>query len=117
MSNHQRRIIRPKQAWTRAGFGRSNFYDRIARGLYVRPIKLGSRASGIVEIESDILLDASISGRSDDEIREIVRRLEAARHLPTSKREAVIAACAEWAQSGTAPAAVKEAAASAAGAE
>jgi prophage regulatory protein len=79
-------ILRPRAACVRLGLGRSAFYSRIAARLLPEPVSLGGRAVGIPEHELDAVIGARIAGKSDSEIRELVRQLEAARatygHVP-----------------------------------
>ncbi|HKF95398.1 MAG TPA: hypothetical protein VKB96_12545 [Gammaproteobacteria bacterium] len=68
-------------------------YQRINRGLLTKPVKLG-RSSARVENEIQAI-NTAIKGASDDEIRQLVRELEAARTFTlqgapmTSKQKAV----------------------------
>lgn len=66
---------------------RSKQYLLIAAGLYPRPIRLG-RSSLWLAVEDETVRRAVISGKSDDEIREIVRELEAARKVAYSQTRA-----------------------------
>jgi len=52
-------------------------YQRINRGLLTKPVKLG-RSSARVENEIQAI-NTAIKGASDDEIRQLVRELEASR--------------------------------------
>ena len=63
----------------RTGTPKSSFYDRVAKGLMVKPFKLGPRSSGVPKHEADAILKARIAGVSDDEIRALVSSLMAAR--------------------------------------
>lgn len=58
---------------------RSTVYLRIQQGLYTSPIKLGARSVGWPQHEVDALNAARIAGQDDDEIRELVKKLTAAR--------------------------------------
>lgn len=61
-----------------SGFSRSAIYREIKAGLWTPPVKLG-RASGWPEYECDALTAARIAGKTDDEIRDLVKTLVAAR--------------------------------------
>jgi len=61
------------------GIGRSTLYERISNGLWTRPVKLGARASAWPAHEVFALNAARIAGKPDDEIRDLVKRLEADR--------------------------------------
>lgn len=63
----------------RIGFGRSTVYERIADGTITPPIRIGPKWSAWPSDEIDALLDARIAGWSDDQIRELVKRLVAER--------------------------------------
>ncbi len=77
--NHALRILRPKAVLQRTGDSRSPLYDKAARGLFTKPIKLGMRASGWPEHEVNAIVAARIAGESDDAIRALVKRLHAMR--------------------------------------
>jgi len=57
----------------------SSHWLDVKRGLWTRPVKIGLRASAWPESEVVALLDARVAGCSAQEIRDLVRRLEAAR--------------------------------------
>jgi prophage regulatory protein len=54
----------------------STIYDRIKKGLWPRSVPLGPRAVGWPAGEVIAMNAARISGKSDDEIRELVRKIE-----------------------------------------
>jgi len=62
-----------------SGLSRSTIYLFIARGLWPRPVHLGARAVGWPSGEVVAMNAARIAGRTDDEIRALVLKLEAAR--------------------------------------
>jgi prophage regulatory protein len=72
-------ILRLPAVLKRRGRSRSSHYADINAGLYVKPVQIGSRAVGTPEDEVDALNAARIAGKSDDEIRALVLKLEAAR--------------------------------------
>jgi prophage regulatory protein len=72
-------IIRFPEAATARGLSRSTCYQQVARGLMTRPVKCGARAIGWPREEIEAINAARIAGKSDDEIRQIVKRLEAQR--------------------------------------
>jgi prophage regulatory protein len=61
------------------GIRRTQHYYDIQNGLFTRPVKLGERASAWPESEVAALNQARIAGKSNDEIRQLVAELEAAR--------------------------------------
>ena len=51
----------------------------IAHGLWTRPVHLGARADSWPSVEVATLNAARIAGKTDDEIRDLVAKLEATR--------------------------------------
>ena len=72
-------ILRLPTAKIKSGYSRSTIYLRIAQGLWTKPVSLGARAVGWPDHEIAALNAARISGKTDDEIRELVIKLEASR--------------------------------------
>jgi prophage regulatory protein len=72
-------IVRRKQVEAATGYRRSTLYLRIAQGLWTRPVHIGPRAVGWPLAEIAALNFARISGKCDQEIRDLVDRLTAAR--------------------------------------
>lgn len=73
------KILRLPVVLEKRGRSRSSHYLDIQLGLYTRPVLIGLRAVGWPEHEVDKLNNARIAGKSNDEIRELVLKLEAAR--------------------------------------
>jgi prophage regulatory protein len=73
------KILRIPEICDRKGECRSSLYNRIKAGLWPELIPLGPRLVGQPENEVDQLIAAQIAGRTDAEIRALVRRLVAAR--------------------------------------
>jgi prophage regulatory protein len=69
-------ILRRTQVEARTGYSRSTIYHRISQGLWTRQVSLGARSVGWPAGEVDALNAARIAGRTDDEIRELVKVLE-----------------------------------------
>jgi prophage regulatory protein len=63
----------------RRGKSRSANHADIKAGLFVKPVQIGPRATATPDYEVDILIAATIAGKSDDEIRALVQKLHAAR--------------------------------------
>ncbi|TXI38904.1 MAG: AlpA family phage regulatory protein [Nitrosomonas sp.] len=61
------------------GRSRSAHYLDIQQGLFTKPVSIGLRAVGWPENEVLALNAARIAGKSNEEIRQLVIRLEAAR--------------------------------------
>lgn len=72
-------ILRRKQVQAESGYSRSTLYFRISQGLWSRPVRLGARAVGWPSDEVAAINAARVAGKTDDEIRALVRRLEVAR--------------------------------------
>jgi prophage regulatory protein len=73
------RIVRISEICDRIGVCRSTYYNWVKDGLLPEPIAVGSRLRGMPESELDRLLAAQIAGRSDAEIKGLVKELKAAR--------------------------------------
>lgn len=72
-------ILRLPSVLKRRGRSRSSHYADIKAGLFVKPVLIGLRAIGTPDYEVEALNAARIAGKSADEIRALVLRLEAAR--------------------------------------
>src|SRR5262245_46103735 len=72
-------MLRRPQAQAKCRHSRSTFYQRIAEGLWPKPVRLGARAVGWPEHEVELLIAARIASKSVDEIRALVVKLEADR--------------------------------------
>ncbi len=75
--NHH--ILRLPNVKTATGLSRSTLYLRISHGLFTHPVSLGGRAVGWPALEVASLNAARIAGKSDAQMRELVRELEVAR--------------------------------------
>lgn len=73
------RILRRPQVEHETGFARSTIYLRIQQGLWPRPVRLGPRSVGWPADEIAALNAARIAGQSDDQVRQLVLKLEARR--------------------------------------
>lgn len=73
------KILRLPAVKSESGHSRSTIYLRIAQGLWTKPVSLGGRSVGWPASEISILLAARIAGKSDDEVRALVLKLEADR--------------------------------------
>ena len=60
------------------GRGRSSLYADIAHGLFVKPVKLG-KSSRWPDTEVNQIIEVIVAGWSEDQIRELVKKLEADR--------------------------------------
>ena len=53
----------------------STIYQDVENELITKPVNIGPRASGWPEHEIDVIVAARISGKSDDEVRQLVKEL------------------------------------------
>lgn len=73
-------IIRINGVKSRMGYkGNSTVYGYVKDGILTPPIKIGPRASGWIQSEIDSIIDARIAGKSEEEIRKLVKNLTAKR--------------------------------------
>jgi len=72
-------ILRLPNVKSETGLSRSTIYLRIEQGLWTKPVSLGARAVGWPSSDVAAINAARIAGKTDDEIRTLVVRLEAAR--------------------------------------
>lgn len=63
------------------GLSRSTLYLRIGQGLLTKPVSLGARAVGWPSGDIVAINTARIAGKTDEEIRALVLKLEAARKI------------------------------------
>lgn len=72
-------ILRLPSVKAETGIARSTLYLRISQGLWPEPVQIGARSVGWPAREVAALNAARIAGQSDNEIRQLVRDLMAAR--------------------------------------
>ncbi len=72
-------IYRLPAVKSESGYSRSTIYLRISQGLWTKQVSLGPRCVGWPAHEVAALNTARIAGKTDDEIRALVLKLEAAR--------------------------------------
>jgi prophage regulatory protein len=77
----KRTILRIPAVKLESGLSRSTIYQRIAEGLWTKPVSLGARAVGWPSDEVAAINSARIAGKSDEEIRTLVAKLEAERKV------------------------------------
>jgi prophage regulatory protein len=80
-SNMPKTILRLPSVKSESGLSRSTLYLRIAQGLWTKPISLGGRSVGWPASEVTALNTARIAGKTDYDVRALVRSLEAGRKL------------------------------------
>jgi len=74
-------ILRLPSVKSESGLSRSTLYLRITQGLWTKPISLGGRSVGWPASEVPPLNTARIAGKTDEDVRVLVRLLEAGRKL------------------------------------
>ena len=72
-------IIKLPEILQQTSKSRSGLYNDIKKGLFPRPFKLGIRSSGWANYEITEIVNATIAGLSESQIKELVKRLEADR--------------------------------------
>lgn len=72
-------LLRLPAVKAQSGYSRSTIYLRISQGLWTRPVSLGARSVAWPASDVAALNAARIAGQSDDDIRKLVQRLQAAR--------------------------------------
>ena len=75
------KILRLPQVLDLRGTSRSKHYDDVKQGTFTKPVKISARSCGWPANEVQALNAARIAGKTDDEIRTLVAKLEAARKL------------------------------------
>lgn len=76
-------ILRLPTVLRERGRSRSAHYLDIQQGLFTHPVAIGLRAVGWPSGELAAINAARIAGKSDEEIRDLVLKLEAARKSAT----------------------------------
>ena len=74
-------LLRLPAVKSESGLSRSTIYLRVSQGLWTKPVSLGARAVGWPSDEVEAINAARIAGDTDDDIRDLVKKLEAARRL------------------------------------
>ena len=75
----KRTILRIPAVKSYSGLSRSTIYLRIAQGLWTKPVSLGARAVGWPSDEVEAINAARIAGKTDEDVRALVAKLEADR--------------------------------------
>jgi len=78
-ANMLQTIFRLPAVKSETGLSRSTLYLRISQGLWPKPVNLGARAVGWPAREVAAVNAARIAGKSDEEIRALVVKLESTR--------------------------------------
>ncbi|HAT9446540.1 TPA: AlpA family phage regulatory protein [Legionella pneumophila subsp. pneumophila] len=72
-------LLRRPKVQSASGLSRSTLYLRISQGLWTKPVSLGGRSVAWPENEITALNAARIVGLPNDEVRVLVKQLEASR--------------------------------------
>jgi len=72
-------IMRRNAVKQSTGLANSTLYLRIQQGLFTKPVSLSARAVGWPSNEVEAIIAARIAGKTDDEIKVLVLKLEADR--------------------------------------
>ena len=72
-------LLRLPAVKAQSGYSRSTIYLRMSQGLWTKPVSLGARAVAWPAGDVAALNAARIAGKSDDQIRTLVLKLEAGR--------------------------------------
>jgi prophage regulatory protein len=72
-------LLRLPAVKAQSGYSRSTIYLRMSQGLWTRAVSLGARAVAWPAGDVAALNAARIAGKTDDQIRALVLKLEAAR--------------------------------------
>lgn len=73
-------ILRMPAVKAKAGHrSHATIYNAINDGLWTKPVKIGQRSVGWPDFEVEAICAARIAGKSEDEIRELVKLLHAKR--------------------------------------
>lgn len=73
------RLLKLPQVSDKSASRTTQIYKEVKGGLFPPPIKLTGRSSAWVEHEVDAVINARIAGQTNDQIRDLVTRLVAAR--------------------------------------
>ena len=68
-------LLRTPEVCAVTGYARQTLYQKMAEGLFPRPIKLGEKSSAWPASEVNAVLAARIRGATEDEIRALVVEL------------------------------------------
>lgn len=72
-------LLRLPAVKAQCGYSRSTIYLRMSQGLWTKPVSLGARSVAWPAGDVAALNAARIAGKTDDQIRALVQKLEAAR--------------------------------------
>jgi prophage regulatory protein len=73
MNSTNLKILRKPETCNVAGMSNTSLFEQTRAGIFPPPISLGARAVGFIAHEIQTVLAARTVGKSDDEIRQIVK--------------------------------------------
>jgi prophage regulatory protein len=73
------RMLKLREVLGRRARGVTSHYKDIQHGLFTKPVKTSVKSSAWPESEVEVLVRARIAGKTDDEIRLLVEKLQADR--------------------------------------
>ena len=68
-------LLKKPQVLKSQAIGKSTLHNRIRDGLFVPPVSVGARAVAWPQHEVESITNALISGKSPDDIRQLVKRM------------------------------------------
>ena len=71
------------------GYSRRTLYRRIKNGLWTNPVRLSANRVAWPANEVTVLIAAHIAGKTDDQIKRVVTKLEKSRQQPISKTSTI----------------------------
>lgn len=75
MHNNNLKVIRKPEACNLAGLSNTSIFEQTKAGMFPPPISLGARAVGFISHEVQAVIAARSVGKSDSEIKDIVKSL------------------------------------------
>jgi prophage regulatory protein len=69
-------LLRLQEAYRASGDSKTNFWQKQQDGLMVSTVKCGTRGAGVFKHEIDSISLARAAGYTDEQLRELVKRLE-----------------------------------------
>ena len=79
ITNNYIKLLRISKVSEQTAMPKSSIYFSISRGEFPHPIKLGERMVAWLQSEVTAIINARVSGKSNDEIKALVIELESSR--------------------------------------
>ncbi len=84
MNSNPTNFIRMPRTKQKTGLSNGAVYHHMQQGMLPSSIRIGTKAVAWIESEIDAVMKARIERRTDDEVRELVKKLEADRAALTA---------------------------------